>query len=450
MRDNQILCKQMAEVKRDLEDLKAEFRSLAEDTEGKNFTAELKRVQTAVKANQKATQQSLQGVQAEVAELQDKQSSMVERVTSLTNTVTLVEATQASMKDLMDARHVEHLEMEARVVAIEKAAGVPTMATHPSTMAIHLVGLEDLQRAVGDLIPRGIDPVEIVRRLLSHIQMQFYMTRIQLLGVEVTEAGRTARSAVIHMTSAFHKNEALVRIKKVLGQISAVNVVVEDCFPASTMEEVKLLKYHGHQQKANGKVAKFRVINRGGRPVLQTGLTPLGQYKDDTPPPTLTREAMEAEQAARGYQRRPRGGPRPLIPQPDGQRNDSRRQEERRPPPPQERRPLPPPPQERQSPPPPQQERSRGGNRRDPSPHKHGDKDRRQRSPPRRDERRWRDEREDSRQERRGNGGARRPFDGYWSPPRSPVSDGFSGPHSYSQQRTSAPPRNADLHHRRY
>jgi hypothetical protein len=327
--------------------------------------------------------------------------------------------------------------MEARVAAIEKAAGVPTMAAHPSTMAFHLVGLEDLQQAVGSLIPKGIDPVDIVRHLLSHIQMHFYMTRIQLLGVEVTEAGRKARSAVVHMTSAFHKNEALVRIKKVLGQLSAINVVAEDCFPASTMEEVKLLKYHGHQQKAKGDVAKFRVINRGGRPVLQTGLTPLGQYSDVTPPSTLTREVMEAEQAERGYQRRPRGGPNPVVPQSGGQRNDSRRQEERRPPPMQERQP------------PPQQEKSSGSIRRGPPPLMHEDRDRRRRSPPRRDERRRRDEVEDSRRERRGDGG-NRPYDGYWSPPRSLVSTGFSGPHSYSQQRLSGPPRNADLHHRRY
>ena len=436
MRDNKTISNQLAEVTRDLEVLRAEIRSLAEDPEVNKLTNNLIRVEKVVKANNQAAQQGLKSVKSDITALQGQQTAMVDRVTSLTNTVTLVEATQASMKELLDTRHAAHTEMEARMAALEKEAGIVTPPTHPSMMAFHLVGLGAIQEAVGDMIPRGVDPVDVVRRLLGHVGMQFYMTRVQLLGVTVTEAGREAKSAIIHFTSEFHKNEALIRVKKVLGQLGTAGVIAEHCFPASALEDVRLLKYYGYQQKASGKAAKYRIVNRDGRPVLQTGATPLGRYTDLQPPATLTKEAMEAEQAARGYHRRPvetyrrPPPPAPAVEQPGQQRKESRRPTEE----------------------PARFERRHGDGveQRNPPPTQLRDKDSWRPRPEDRGSHERRNERRpvDQRYERRHGDGGVRPFNGYWSPPRGPVPLGHHGGLS-SQHRRQLESRNADTRQRR-
>jgi len=448
LKDNKILSKQVAEITRDLEALKADFKSLAEDSDARTLNKVVERVEKVVAANHKTAQQGLHAVRKDVTALQGQQEAMVGRVTSLTNSVTLIEATQASMKELMDARHEAHREIEARIAGLEKEAGIHTPPPpHPSTMAFHLVGLEAIQKAAGDLIPRGMDPVDILRHLLRHVGMEFYMTKIQLLGVKVTEAGRKASSAVIHMTSEFHKTEALIRVKKVLGELSTQGVIAEDCFPASTLEEVRLLKYYGYQQKAQGKAAKYRVVNRGGKPILQTGTAPLGRYSDLQPPASLTKEAMEAEQAARGYQRRPREATRPPPPTPAvSQPGTLQERSSRRPAQPEQRhgggdgRKEPPPPHRRdrdqQHPGP---EVGRGQERR-------VEQQEERRGPERR-----REQQEDRRMERRHGDGGRAPntywAPPYWEPTRSPVKSGYGGAYSYLPP---AAARNADNRIRRY
>jgi hypothetical protein len=288
--------------------------------------------------------------------------------------------------------------------------------------------------------------------------MQFYMTKIQLLGVKVTEAGRKASSAVIHMTSEFHKTEALIRVKKVLGELEVQGIIAEDCFPASTLEEVRLLKYYGHQQRAQGKAAKYRVINRGGRPVLQTGTTPLGRYTDLQPPASLTKEAMEAEQAARGYQRRPREAARPPPPTPAVAAG---------PPPRTPAVAQPGTSQERDSRRPAQPERRHGedNGRREPSPPRRRDRELqrpghedgrgREMRNEQREERggheRRREQQEDRRVERRhGDGGGAsniRWAPPYWEPERSPVPLEYGGVRSQQKHLSY---RNADTWQRRY
>jgi len=80
---------------------------------------------------------------------------------------------------------------------------------------------------------------------------------------------------------------------------------VEDCFPASKMEEVRLLKYYGGKLRKEGKVTKYRVVNRMGQPVLQTGEKKNTRYTDTQLPSTFTRADMERETADRSKKTRP-------------------------------------------------------------------------------------------------------------------------------------------------
>jgi hypothetical protein len=159
------------------------------------------------------------------------------------------------------------------------------------------------------------------------------MTRIHLINVSMTEAGREARSAVIFMTSAFHKNEAIIRVKTFLRQRALHRVQAEDCFPPTQLEAVRALRSYGHRLKATGEIAKYRVVNREGVAVLQTGVTTDGRY-EDTPLPTEGARQNRNEAGGRGRGERERSveaGGQPAMA--EGRAGDQPEERRRRAPP---------------------------------------------------------------------------------------------------------------------
>jgi len=189
-------------------------------------------------------------------------------------------------------------------------------------MAFHLVGLANLKKASVESL-QNADPVQIIRYLLQFTFMEHHLTRIQLFNVKTSEAGRTAGSALVYMTSAFHKGEVMVRIKATLAKFKLTQVTVEDCFPTSEMEAVRRLKAYGLQQKTGKACSKFRVINRGGKPILQVGDSSMGRYTDLQVPASFPMEDREANTRSKGpretrrpaEERREAADPRPRLPE---------------------------------------------------------------------------------------------------------------------------------------
>jgi uncharacterized protein YoxC len=174
-------------------------------------------------------------------------------------------------------------ELAAKVAGMVKAGG--EKALPPSTLALHLFGINSLRQSMRSLLAPEADPVEVVRRLLREAWMEAFMTRIQLVGGRPGDSRQQVNSVIIHFTSNFHKNEAAVQIKRVLVDKGLHDVSIEDCFPAESLQEVRRLKAYGGHLKRDGQAAKYRVINRHGRPVLQVGLNANGGYGDEAYPP---------------------------------------------------------------------------------------------------------------------------------------------------------------------
>jgi len=297
LRDNKILSKQVADFTRDIEDLKAQVRIMAEAPSNE---VEVKRMIDRAEAALKRSQQvSLNQVREEISGLGGRHTSLEAKVDDLTNKVTLVEAAQASIAEQLEVRYAAHLQLAEKVADMEKEAGIPQQPQSQSVRAIHLLGLNDLRRASSQMLPENADPTEVIRCLLQHVNMEQHLERILLFNTTTSEAGRSARSALIYMTSAFHKGEAIIRIKATLAKHRMWKVAVEDCFPASEMETVRRMKAFGLHQKAKGEIYKFRVVNREGKPVLQAGETALGKFTDLRVPTSYTTEATEAARPRR-------------------------------------------------------------------------------------------------------------------------------------------------------
>jgi hypothetical protein len=228
-------------------------------------------------------------LQLEVQRVQEKQEALEGVVTEATNRVSKLEDAQSSMRAALDVRYKESLEADRRLTELEKKAGIEVKAPHDSLQAFYLTGLGDLAAAAKKHQQRHSDPITLIRNLLRYLDLEQYMTRIHLINVTMTEAGREARSAVIFMTSAFHKNEAIIRVKTFLRQQALHRVQAEDCFPPTQLEAVRALRSHGHRLKTTGEVAKYRVVNRDGVAVLQTGATTDGRYEDTPLPAEETR-----------------------------------------------------------------------------------------------------------------------------------------------------------------
>ncbi len=79
-----------------------------------------------------------------------------------------------------------------------------------------------------------------------------------------------ARAMIVVMRSPSHKKEALIRMKRFLSQKAIKDVSINDCFPNEVLDIAKQLARYGAAQRRAGGIIRYRVINKQGRPVLQT------------------------------------------------------------------------------------------------------------------------------------------------------------------------------------
>lgn len=126
------------------------------------------------------------------------------------------------------------------------------------------------------------DPAEIVHYLLKDLNLYCSMERCTIADGQARSAGdrMKARAVVIVMRSPHHKKEAIVCIKRYLGECNVKNVTVSDTFPTNKMERVKILSRIAQKEKNDKKIVRYRVVNKGGNTVLQTQRRNKDTFKD--------------------------------------------------------------------------------------------------------------------------------------------------------------------------
>lgn len=194
---------------------------------------------------------------------------------------------QIAMMDSMEAGFAKHQAAEARLAALAgKEAGQQPLMHDDSSSAFYITGIPVLRSCLARLLGLRADPVAVLVQLLKDVGAATYINRVQLVGLGVRQDRLSARAAIVHMTTIFHKDTALARIKTLLASHRVQQVYVEDCFPASKAEEARQLRETGLRLKSSGAVDRFRVINRQGTPVLQTARARKDRYADHTLSPT--------------------------------------------------------------------------------------------------------------------------------------------------------------------
>jgi len=291
--DNKQLFSIIAEMKKNQNMMDSRLQSQEEDgVDLQTLVSQIRGVEERSQAGTEATHARIEKCYTAYEKMNDCVTDVFERINTLQSDHEELEVRVNGLT----AREKNLQAMEEQVAAITRRPYLldtppPSRLVNPddSTLAFHITGIRNLQNG------GQYDPVEVIKGLLYTVGQQFFYTRIQLVDLQPGEPRVNARSAIVHFTSNYHKNNTVVKIKAHLAGERIRDVAINDCFPKDKMEEVKLLKYYGGKLRHEGKVARTKLINRFGEPVLQSSEAARGRYRDTPVPASFTRAVMEAE-----------------------------------------------------------------------------------------------------------------------------------------------------------
>ena len=284
-----------AAVARIQADLQEHRRLIADETSPSTLEQHIVSMETALVTRMESNEKKVEQMSSELKSLDGKHDKLFGQVEEIALMATAIGDEQRRMAASMEDRHKKHQALEARVAAI---AGSETglHSLHESCNAFYMTGVHILCKAVVPTIGL-VDPVVAIVHMLKELGIVSCIARIQLLGPHIKQDRRKARSAIIYMTSPFYKSEAMVKIKGLLTRYRNLqDITVEDCFPISQVEEAKKLKHCGALLKQREECAKYRVINRGGQPVLQIAASVNNRFSDLAPTASMLEEVMRPQQ----------------------------------------------------------------------------------------------------------------------------------------------------------
>ena len=284
--------------------------SLAEDM-GKMEKAVMQRLDK--------TDKKVDGLASEVKALDGQCTRLLGRVEGLAEIMSTYTDTQKHLQERLDEGFAKYKEREARLAAIAGPEAAPP-TYHQASSSFYITGIPALRSSMARLVGHRADPVVVIAQLMKEVGAVAYVSRIQLLGKQARDDRLSTRAAIVHLTTPFHKTTAMVRIKTLLSRHGLSQVVIEDCFPTTKVEEARHLREEGAKLKEAGTIHRFRVINRSGEPVMQVAATHRDKYSDYVPsagaPEAVVQQHVEAaastgDKEAQGQAARASTSPKP-------------------------------------------------------------------------------------------------------------------------------------------
>jgi hypothetical protein len=145
------------------------------------------------------------------------------------------------------------------------------------TAAFFLGGIPQLRTLLE--LGQGADPMEVVSSVMQDIQMYCAVDHIFLADTQAMNR-INARAVVIYMRTPFHKQEAMIKLKRFLAHWEVQEATVRDCFPTDMMERARhLASYGAHLRRTEDSARRYQVINRNSEPILQVAGSN-GRYVD--------------------------------------------------------------------------------------------------------------------------------------------------------------------------
>jgi len=256
-RNSETMCKAMEAV------------TLAEQSK-----AEMEGKMEGMEKRMKTVEEEIAGARKEMEQMG---KVLQKRMEEMTKTAAGLTEAQKKYKEAEEERENARVTMEAMQKAFDemKAGSSLKVEQSRSGCALHLSGIKTL---------RGIwklgreDPVEVVKSLLVESKAIYMYDRIIMLD---KERGRMEMDrAIIYFRSVQTKKDAEQCLKLTLANMKAKGVSIRDVFAQERMAEVKDMVDQAKEDKAAGKIFRYRIINRWEQPILQYLYTAGGRYED--------------------------------------------------------------------------------------------------------------------------------------------------------------------------
>jgi len=226
-----------------------------------------------------------------------------ERIHVLGHDIKKTDQTVTAVAGRQDQLALEWANMQKKLLSATVNNSSNTTQKNDDNAAFFLGGIHTLKEFYQS---PNADPAQIARFLLTDLHMYCSMERCSIADSQArsTNDRRSARAVIIVMRSAQHKREAIIRIKRYLGQHGIRNVTVNDIFPQGSIDRVKVLSKFAQKGKNEQKILKYRVINKEGAPTLQIMTSSNNRFHDFHPTDEQLASLNEGSLAA--------GGPTPM------------------------------------------------------------------------------------------------------------------------------------------
>jgi hypothetical protein len=176
----------------------------------------------------------------------------------------------------------------------DQSTGLVPRSEEMSECSIFLAGIPAFRRRLN--MSDTADPVYVTSYLLRTLEIYTGMDSI-VIADNAAQDRLSARAVIIHMRSYFHKRAAMAILRRELAIQRLPDTAVRDCFPTRIMGTVKRYIRFAMGLKTAGKIDKFQVINKKGKPYLQTGMRNQ-QYINY--PGDVDRESQQADDDRQG------------------------------------------------------------------------------------------------------------------------------------------------------
>jgi hypothetical protein len=179
-----------------------------------------------------------------------------------------MEGRLAALRKIQNDMVLNVSRLQARPTPQQGAAASPARPDEASENSIFLAGIPAIRDRLR--LPRTADPVYVVSCFLRELEIYSGMDSI-VIADNAAQTRPAARAVIIHMRSNFHKRGAMGVLRRELARQKMADTAARDCFPTTTMDQVKRYIRFAMKLKAAGTIDKFQIVNRRGQPILQTG-----------------------------------------------------------------------------------------------------------------------------------------------------------------------------------
>jgi hypothetical protein len=174
----------------------------------------------------------------------------------------------AALRKIQDDMVLNVSRLQARPAQQQGATVSAARNDEASENSIFLAGIPAIRDRLQ--LPRTADPVYVVSCFLRELEIYSGMDSI-VIADNAAQTRPAARAVIIHMRSNFHKRGAMGVLRRELARQKMADTAARDCFPTTSMDQVKRYIRFAMKLKASGMIDKFQIVNRRGQPVLQTG-----------------------------------------------------------------------------------------------------------------------------------------------------------------------------------